>query len=315
MSEERSIENQYAWQRSVIAGNVIGSYRLVRAIRRGGFATVYLGEHQYLNTQVAIKVIWREHNDVTRFLTEARMHARMHHPNIVRVIDFGIQSEYAYLITDYASSGTLADYFPQGVVFPLQAVLPYFLQTVEALGYIHHRNMVHRDIKPQNILLGPENRIWLSDFGFTTAAQPWNHQFQRDSVGTAAYAAPEQIRGMPLTASDQYSLAIIVYSWLTGRLPFVGTTSQLCDQHLHVFPPRLRQHVPSIAPAVENVVMKALSKDPYRRYASIQEFANALYSASQKPERTTEPFTSLHKTPQRASSSYSPLFDPPRKQS
>src|SRR5262245_55523442 len=120
MSEERNIENQYAWQSSAIAGNVIGSYRLVRAIRRGGFATVYLGEHTYLHTQVAIKVIWREHNDVTRFLTEARMHARMHHPNIVRVIDFGIQSEYAYLITDYASSGTLADYFPQRVIFPLQ---------------------------------------------------------------------------------------------------------------------------------------------------------------------------------------------------
>src|SRR5690348_6733039 len=108
MSEERSIENQYEWQRGARANEVIGSYRLVRTIRRGGFATVYLGEHEYLNTQVAIKVIWQSgHNDVASFLTEARLHARMSHPHIVRVLDFGIQNEYAYLVTDYASNGTL----------------------------------------------------------------------------------------------------------------------------------------------------------------------------------------------------------------
>src|SRR5262249_40537083 len=129
MRMESRSEKQYDWQLSALGSDVIGSYRIVKTIRRGGLGTVYLGEHKDLVTQAAIKVIWRrKYDDATRFLTEARLHARMRHPNIVRILDFGIQHEYAYLITDYASSGTLADYFPQGVVFPVQAVLPYVLQ-------------------------------------------------------------------------------------------------------------------------------------------------------------------------------------------
>ncbi|HTI13023.1 MAG TPA: serine/threonine-protein kinase [Dictyobacter sp.] len=259
-----------------------GNYHLYRLLRRGSISTIYQGEHSYLGNKVAIKVLnsWMvtpEH--CKRFNEEARLHASLRHPNIVRVLDFGVRNNIPFMVMDYATRGTLSQYFPLNTPVHLKLVLPFIIQISEALQYLHNHNFIHRDIKPQNMLLGPANTLWLSDFGITIALQPWSAHKHYTSVGTATYVAPEQIEGYPRIASDQYSLAILIYHWLCGRPPFIGTSLQLCQQHLYMPPPPLRDFQPDIPRAVEAIILKALTKDPYQRYMCIQDFTNDLQHA------------------------------------
>jgi serine/threonine protein kinase len=262
----------------------LGNYELIRLLGKGGFAKVYLGEHIYLDTEVAVKVLntWLADDEAEHFHAEARLMAHLRHRNIVRVLDFGVERNIPFLIMEYASNGTLRQHFPRGIALQLNTLLPYIMQIADGLQYVHSRNLIHCDIKPENLLLGPGNEVWLSDFGIAVAARTGDDQEKQESRGTAAYMAPEQILGRPVPASDQYALAVIVYEWLCGELPFHGSTLQLHSQHLYTTPPRLRKRVPAISPAVEYVVLKALAKDPSQRYANVKEFALALAQACQK---------------------------------
>src|SRR5579864_2740860 len=154
-------------------GQQLGNYRLVRLIGRGGFAEVYLGEHVYLKTQVAIKVSNTEwpHEDREDFLTEARTIAHLVHPHIVRVLDFGIYGETPFLVMDYARNGSLRKRHPKGTKLPVASVVQYVEQIASALQYAHDQKLVHRDIKPENILLGRDNELLLSDFGIALIAR------------------------------------------------------------------------------------------------------------------------------------------------
>jgi len=266
-------------------GQQLGNYRLLRLLGAGGFAEVYLGEHIHLGTQTAIKVLHTQltNDDVDMFRTEARTIARLIHPHIVRILDFGIEGKTPYLVMDYAPHGTLHQRHPRGGALPLLLIVSYVEQLANALQYAHDEKLIHRDVKPDNMLLGRRNEVLLSDFGIALVAHSSRYQCAQDMAGTMAYMAPEQILGQPRPASDQYSLGIVVYEWLTGDLPFHGSLTELAGQHLAAPPPSLLERIPTIPPEVNRIVQTALAKDPMQRFDTIETFASALRDATQPP--------------------------------
>jgi eukaryotic-like serine/threonine-protein kinase len=269
-------------------GQQLGNYRLIRLLGQGSFAEVYLGEHIHLETEAAIKVLQTQlaSEDVEQFRTEARLIAHLIHPHIVRVLEFGVEGTTPFLVMDYAPGGTLRKLHPKGTRLPLHTVVAYVQQIAPALQYAHEHKLIHRDIKPENLLVGRINEILLSDFGIALVAQSSRYQSTQDMAGTIAYMAPEQIEAHPRPASDQYSLGIVVYEWLSGERPFHGSFTEIAIKHSLVPPPSLREKLPTLPFAVEQVVMTALAKDPKQRWASVQAFANALEQASQADAAT-----------------------------
>ena len=261
----------------------LGNYRLTCLLGQGGFADVYLGEHIYLNTQAAIKVLQMHlgQGELEDFLNEARTVARLVHPHIVRVLEFGVEDNTPFLVMDYAPNGTLRQRHPRGTRLPLDTILQYVKQVAAALQYAHDRKLIHRDVKPENMLLGANNDILLSDFGIALVAQT-SRSLQPnvlEAAGTLAYMAPEQLQGKPRSASDQYALGIIIYEWISGERPFQGMFTEVASQHMFIPPAPLHEKVLAIPPGVEQVVMTALAKDPHQRFASVQLFASALEQA------------------------------------
>jgi serine/threonine protein kinase len=252
-------------------GQQLGNYRLVRLLGQGGFAEVYLGEHIYLKAYAAIKVLQARFADseIQQFLTEAQTLVRLRHPHIVKVLEFGMEGNTPYLIMDYAPNGSLRQRHPRGVPLPSNTIVPYVKQVASALHYAHDQKLVHCDIKPENMLLGHRNEILLSDFGLAVIVQSSYYQ-TLEMMGTVYYMAPELVQGKPRAASDQYSLAVVVYEWLCGSLPFQGTFEEVIGQHAFVPPPPLHEKVLDILPAVEEVVLIALAKDPGQRFKSVQ---------------------------------------------
>src|SRR5947208_1724976 len=176
-------------------GQQLGNYRLLRLLGQGGFADVYLAEHLYLGTQAAIKVLQTRlmSDDVEYFRIEARTIANLEHPHIVRILDFGVESNIPYLVMSYAPNGTLRQRHPRGSRLPIVAILPYVKQVAEALEYAHQHKLIHRDVKPENMLLGRQNEVLLSDFGIALIAQSSRYQATQEAAGTINYMAPEQI--------------------------------------------------------------------------------------------------------------------------
>ncbi|QBD82443.1 hypothetical protein EPA93_43300 [Ktedonosporobacter rubrisoli] len=262
----------------------MGNYRLLRLIGKGGFADVYLARHIYLNNLAAIKVLHIDQDYLEMFHKEAQTIAELTHPNIVRVFDFGLEDDRAFLVMEYAPYGSLGRY--GNSVVPLPNVLSYVRQVAGALQYSHNRQVIHRDIKPENMLIAANYHILLSDFGLALHNRTLSIE-HAETAGTVSYVAPEQIQGFPQPASDQYSLAITVYKWLCGKLPFQGTIAEVTAQQLSALPPPL--HGPL---EIERVVMRALAKDPKARFSDVQEFADALVEAGEaigvEPSRPEE---------------------------
>jgi serine/threonine protein kinase len=286
---------EYTFHGTILQGQQFGPYRLIRQIGQGGYANIYLGEHIRSNSRVALKMLncfETNEDEVECFRREAHLHASMRHQHIVPLLDFGWEKDTPFLVMRYAPGGTLQQYFPLGRPLPLHTILPAVLEIASALQYIHNRDLVHCDIKPENVLVGAQNGTWLTDFGIATSVAGGDRYGGHELRGTARYSAPEQIVGNPLPASDQYALAVMVYQWLCGQCPFSGTPLTICFQHLQAPPPRLRDQVPSISYAVEQVVLKALSKDPRRRFAQVSEFAHALLKEAVQVERRYEFFAS-----------------------
>ena len=277
-------------------GQQLGNYQLIRFLGEGGFAEVYLGEHIHLGTSAAIKVLHTQltSEDVDKFRNEARMIARLVHPHIVRVLEFGVEGRTPFLVMDYAPNGTLRHRHSRGLILPLTTIVSYVRQIADALQYAHDEKLIHRDIKPENMLLGRRGEILLSDFGIALVAQSSRYQSTQDMAGTIAYMAPEQIQGKPRPASDQYALGVVVYEWLTGDRPFHGSFPEIAVQHTIVPPPPLHEKAPTILPDLEQVVLTALAKDPHQRYASVQAFARALEQATQgNAETIIKPLSSV----------------------
>ena len=279
-------------------GQQLGNYRLISLLGQGGFAEVYLGQHIYLDTLAAIKVLHTrlDSDDVEQFRAEARTIARLVHPNIVRVLEFNVQDMIPYLIVDYAPNGTLRKRHARGVPLPPSTVVNYVRQIASALHYAHEQKVIHRDVKPENMLMGRHNEILLSDFGIALVAQSSRYSGERgiqDMAGTIAYMAPEQIQSQACPNSDQYSLGVVVYEWLSGTRPFQGSFAEIAVKHTLAQPPSLRDKVPELSPAVEEVVMKALAKDPQQRFETVQAFAYALEQAFRKDLAGASVFTDI----------------------
>ena len=298
----------------------IGHYQLVRLLGQGGFADVYLGEHIHLKTLAAVKVLHSRlaNEDVQQFALEAQTVARLLHPNIVRVLDFGVEHAFPYLVMDYAPNGTLRKQFPRGSRVPLATVVTLTRQIAEALQYAHEQRLIHRDIKPENLLLGRNHEVLLSDFGIALVLQSSRLYSAQNIAGTISYMAPEQIQAHPGPASDQYSLGVVVYEWLCGMRPFEGSYTEIAIKHTMTPPQPLRSLVSDIPYEVEQVVMTALQKDPTRRFTTVLAFAHALEQiatrhASQSSVSTfvKPPSLPLPSSPQQSSvnsSAYSARF-------
>ena len=265
-----------------LLGQKFGEYRLLRWLGGGGCGEVYLGEHVRDQTLAAVKVLHArlaEPGELKAFINEARA-IRLKHPNIVPLLDFGIgANDIPFLIMEYAPHGTLRTLHPKGSRLPLSTIMTYVHPIASALQYAHDANLVHRDVKPENMLIGVDGQILLSDFGLATVA--FSSQGQESISGTVPYMAPEQFEGKPHPASDQYALAIVVYEWLSGVRPFQGTTNEIAMQHRLADPLPLREKVPHLSYEVEQVVLTALAKDPRQRFASVEDFATALGAVGQ----------------------------------
>ncbi len=257
----------------------LGKYRILELLGHGGFADVYLGEHIYLHTQAAIKVLHTQLDvkEIEQFRNEALLIAHLTHPHIIRVLDYDVENAAPFLVMDYAPGGTLRQRIPRATQASPRLFLPYVQQVASALQYAHDRKLIHRDVKPENMLLDANGEVKLSDFGIALVARSTlSQETTGNVVGTMTYMAPEQLQGKARPASDQYALAIVIYEWLTGGVPFAGSYMEIITQHLSAPPPPIDEQSLSLPHAVTQVLWKALAKDPHDRFPSVQEFANAL---------------------------------------
>jgi branched-chain amino acid transport system substrate-binding protein len=266
-------------------GQLCGNYRLIRLLGRGGFADVYLGQHQRLSAQFAAIKILHERlspEDIQVFEREAQTVASLLHPHIVRLLDYDVIDNVPFLVMDYAPKGSLRQRHRKGERVPLRTVVSYVSQVAEGLQYAHDKKIIHRDVKPDNMLVGIHDEIVLNDFGIATIAHSTGSLSIQAALGTVSYMAPEQIQEYPRPASDQYALGVSAYEWLTGERPFQGSLTEIVGKHAMMPPPSLRDKLPNLAPSVEQVVWRAMAKEPQRRFASVRDFAYALEEASQE---------------------------------
>lgn len=291
-------------------GEQLGNYRLNHLLGRGNFADVFLGQHIYLQTQAAIKVLHGQltSSDAERFLTEARTIAHLRHPHIIQVLDFGVENATPFLVMDYAPHGNLRLRHSKGTRLPLDIVVSYVKQVASALQYAHDERLIHRDVKPENMLLGRDDEILLSDFGIAILAQSVHPQKIQETAGTLAYMAPEQFQAQASPASDQYALGVIVYEWLSGDRPFHGAFPEIALKHTSLPPIPLREQVPTIPPAVEEAVVIALAKDPRQRFTSVQAFAMSLEEASRAEMAEGTHFVPVSAFPANAGTSLAPVL-------
>jgi serine/threonine protein kinase len=271
-------------------GHQFGNYRLLRRLGKGGFGQVYLGEHVYLKTHAAIKLLLEDVDDAQEaafhaaFLQEARTIAGLKHPHILRVLEFGVETSTPYLVMEYAAHGSLLERHPRGNKVLLDHVVSYTKQIAEALQHAHEKRLIHRDVKPANVLLDEQDTVLLSDFGIATVAHRTSSMQTSAYAGTAIYMAPEQLQGKPVPASDQYALAIMVYEWLCGQPPYQGDPLAVGMQHLVAPIPSLYMQGHAFSSDISAVVRQAMAKDPRERYATVQAFAMALELAVQSEQ-------------------------------
>lgn len=269
---------------NTLIGKTIGQYRIISEIGRGGMAIVYKAEQAGLNRFVALKVLFPnltgDSASVERLQREARAAAGLDHPNIVDIYEVGEQDGLHYIAMKFAEGRPLDVILAQEKTLPPERILRILAQIASALDYAHRRNLVHRDIKPSNILVGPGDRVLLTDFGLVKALDATTLTSSGALVGTPIYMSPEQARGLETDyRADIYSVGVICYEMLAGRPPFQGNPLSIILAHASQEPPPLRTFRPDLSPQVEAVVRKALAKEPAERYTTVSEFVAMLRRA------------------------------------
>jgi serine/threonine protein kinase len=269
---------------SELIGRVLGSYHILEQIGRGGMASVYKALDLTRERTVAIKVLLpqlaMEPQFRSRFEREAEVLRGLEHPNIVPILDYGEEGGLAYIVMPFMKVGTLSDYLDNGHLTIDQAV-QIIEQITSALQYAHHAGVIHRDVKPSNILIDEDGNAWLSDFGFAHVHDATLSLTGSALIGTPAYIAPEIVSGKPVSQlSDQYSLGVVVYNLYTGRLPYDAETPMATAlSHVNQPLPRPRKVNPEVPRSIEAVLLKVLAKNPSHRFDSIADFNRALQEA------------------------------------
>lgn len=270
----------------------IGTYKLLKLLQKKEFIRVYLAEDQQNQMQIAIKVL-DSHAELiaseisNAFLRAGHIMSRLDHPNIVHLFNLGEQTygnskqdRLLYLVTSYGVNGSVRRQHPQGSQVPLEIIRSYVKQIAAALYYAHTHNILHARLKPENVLLGANNEVLLSDFGFSDYPSfPALSPFELP-LSSILYMAPEQFQGVTQMASDQYALAAMIYEWLSGTPPFTGSIEEVRIQHVKALPSSLKDLVPSLPSLVEDVIMTALAKDPQQRFSTVTSFANSFEQAA-----------------------------------
>jgi len=267
-----------------VIGTTLGRYRLIERIGRGGMANVYVAETVGGQARVAIKVLTPlvAENDqfVQRFRQEARVVAKLKHPNIIPVVDYGEVDGKAYLVMPYHPLGSLSDRLGQGSIRP-EVGGQIIAQVASALQFAHENGVIHRDVKPSNILLDDLGNAWLSDFGLAYMHDASLSLTGSAMLGTPAYVSPEQARGSKASAlSDQYSLGIVLFEMVTGQLPFEAETPMgVLVKHMQTPIPLPRSIRATVPVHIERVILKATAKDPDDRFGSVAEMNEAFQAA------------------------------------
>jgi serine/threonine-protein kinase len=274
-----------------------GRYRLGEVLGEGGMAVVYRGHDLLLNRPVAIKILREQYaadaNFLRRFEREAQSAAAFSHPNIVNIYDVGTDGDQHYIVMEYIRGPSLKELIRRQGPFSVDGAIFVIGQVASALDYAHARGLVHRDIKPQNILVDREGNAKVVDFGIAKGARDVNLTEAGTGMGTVHYVSPEQARGEPATpASDLYSTGVVLFEMLTKRLPFEADTPVgVAMHHVNTPPPAPSSINPNVAPEVDAIVLRALAKEPAERYPSGGQLAAALrhwdMPAAARPHATT----------------------------
>jgi serine/threonine protein kinase len=260
-------------------------YRLDRKLGEGGMALVFQATDLMLERTIAVKILRKTFSESEafqqRFKEEARAAANLTHPNIVTVHDFGFDRDRLFIVMEYVPGTDLKEIIKAHAPLPIPMASRLFVQACAGIGYAHRAGLVHCDIKPHNMLVTPDNRLKVTDFGIARALASVQPDEQTQAIwGSPAYFSPEQAAGRaPSPASDVYSLGVVLFEMLTGELPFLDATPQdLALKHRYEAPPSPRHINPEISPALEEIVLKVLSKEPSARYRTADQLGRIVIS-------------------------------------
>jgi serine/threonine protein kinase len=269
-------------------------YKLLGQLGQGGMAVVYKAQDLSLGRLVAIKMLRQSliHDEdfLARFQQEARAAANLAHPNIVTVHDFGNHEERYYIVMEYIEGKDLKTLIKESGPFSVERALDIVIQMCAGLGYAHRAGLIHCDVKPQNVLVTADGRVKITDFGIARALATLRPGETTDVVwGSPQYYSPEQAAGdHPTPASDVYSIGVVMYEMLAGRLPFVASNQQaLTLMHLRDEPPRLSLFNPAVPETLELIVHKVLAKEPAARYRTADHLGRILIAYRQQGEAWT----------------------------
>lgn len=283
-------------------GSVLGNrYEIINRLASGGMANVYLAKCRILKRQVTIKVLKEEFSSdkefLQRFQREAQAVASLSHPNIVNIYDVGEEKGLPYIVMEYIEGENLKEVIRKKAPFSPREIVNIGSQVCAALEHAHGRGVIHRDIKPHNILVTSSGRIKVTDFGLARmlSAPAANVTQSGTIVGSVYYFSPEQAQGQEVDArSDLYSLGVVLYEMATGDIPFRGDTPiSVALKHIQELPPPVRQKNPAIPPEIADIINKAMSKDPEKRFSSAAEMKKELLNADLSSWRSDEEQTQL----------------------
>lgn len=272
-------------------------YQIIKTVGGGGMANVYLARDIILERDVAIKVLRLEYaNDeefIARFDREAQSATSLSHPNIVNIYDVGEEDHILYMVMEYVDGMTLKEYIQLYGLIEVQEALDIMKQITAAIAHAHANDIVHRDIKPQNILIDTYGQVKVTDFGIAIALSATSLTQTNSILGSVHYLSPEQARGATATKkSDIYSIGIVLFELLTGRLPFSGQSPvSIALKHLQNDTPSIKRFNPDVPQSVENIVLKATAKDPFNRYETVYDIDDALETALDPNNLNVEPYS------------------------
>ncbi|MFK9092378.1 Stk1 family PASTA domain-containing Ser/Thr kinase [Bacillus salipaludis] len=278
----------------LIGKRLSGRYKILDMIGGGGMANVYLAHDMILDRDVAVKMLRLDFaNDdefIRRFHREAQSATSLAHPNIVNIYDVGEENDLYYIVMEFVDGQTLKQYIQQNSPLRVEDSIGIMRQLTSAISHAHQNHIIHRDIKPHNILVDHDGNVKITDFGIAMALSATSITQTNSVLGSVHYLSPEQARGgMANRKSDIYSLGIVMFELLTGRLPFSGESAvSIALKHLQSETPSVRRWNPNIPQSVENIVLKATAKDPFHRYSSVEEMEEDLRTALDS-DRMDEP--------------------------